>query len=175
MLQHITSTMQRYIKTETFYLRPCDKIVHTIKSIGDEQGYTTSVKASVTDWNLEIPQLEDYLHVLYPKHTIKELWGCTYRQGEFAQTHNHSGFDFSFVWFVDTCSHCSPLFFPEPDHTCMPPLTVHKALRGNLIVFDAHDIHYVPPQSCNHERLVVSGNMSINNEGDYSNETQPWD
>jgi len=166
--------MQRYIKTETFYLRPCDKIVSKISSIGDEQGYTTSVKATVTDWNLEIPQLENYLNVLYPKHQVQELWGCTYRQGEFAQTHNHSGFDFSFVWFVDTCSHCSPLVFPDPEHPWMPPLAVHKPLKGNLVVFDAHDIHYVPPQSCNHNRVVVSGNMTINTEGEYDNR-QPWD
>ena len=52
--------MQRYIKTDTFYLRPCDKIVSIIESVGDEQGYATSVKATVTDWNLEIPQLENY-------------------------------------------------------------------------------------------------------------------
>ena len=140
--------MQRYIKTETFYLRPCDKIVSMIESVGDEQGYATSVKATVTDWNLEIPQ--------------------------FAQTHNHSGFDFSFVWFVDTCSHCSPLVFPDPEHPWMPPLEVHKPKKGNLVVFDAHDIHYVPPQSCNHNRITVSGNMSLNNEGEYDNR-QPWD
>ena len=126
------------------------------------------------EWNLEIPQLENYLNVLYPKHQVQELWGCTYRQGEFAQTHNHSGFDFSFVWFVDTCSHCSPLVFPDPEHPWMPPLEVHKPKKGNLVVFDAHDIHYVPPQSCNHNRITVSGNMSLNNEGEYDNR-QPWD
>ena len=171
--------MQRTIKLETHYLAPPYKIVDEIKAYGDQQDRSTNVKADHTHWHVHKDNkfniLTDYIHENYPKHTIDELWGCAYKQGDFTQAHNHYGFDRAFVWFVDTCSHCSPLVFPDPEHPWMPPLTVHKALRGNLIVFDAHDIHYVPPQSCNCERVVVSGNMSINNEGDYSNETQPWD
>ena len=156
--------MQRIINIERFYIAPCAKIVNNILSIGDEQNGTTAVKADVTDWNIEEYTLESQLNVLYPQHTIKELWGCTYRQGDFAETHCHRGFDKSFVWFVDTCTHCSPLIFPDPEHPWMPPLASIRPSRGNLIVFNSNDIHYVPPHTCKHHRMVLSGNMSLNKE-----------
>ena len=156
--------MQRIINIERFYIAPCAKIVDNILSIGDEQNGTTAVKADVTDWNIEEYTLESQLNVLYPKHTIEELWGCTYRQGDFAETHCHFGFDKSFVWFVDTCTHCSPLIFPDPEHPWMPPLASIRPSRGNLIVFNSNDIHYVPPHTCKHHRMVLSGNMSLNKE-----------
>ena len=156
--------MQRIINIERFYIDPCAKIVDNILSIGDEQNGTTAVKADVTDWNLEEYTLESQLNVLYPKHTIEEIWGCTYRQGDFAETHCHRGFDKSFVWFVDTCTHCSPLIFPDPEHPWMPPLASIRPSRGNLIVFNSNDIHYVPPHTCKHHRMVLSGNMSLNKE-----------
>ena len=154
--------MQRIINIERFYIAPCAKIVDNILSIGDEQNGTTAVKADVTDWNIEAYTLESQLNVLYPQHTIEELWGCTYRQGDFAETHCHRGFDKSFVWFVDTCTHCSPLIFPDPEHPWMPPLASIRPSRGNLIVFNSNDIHYVPPHTCKHHRMVLSGNMSLN-------------
>ena len=154
--------MQRIINIERFYIAPCAKIVDNILSIGDEQNGTTAVKADVTDWNIEEYTLESQLNVLYPKHTIEEIWGCTYRQGDFAETHCHRGFDKSFVWFVDTCTHCSPLIFPDPEHPWMPPLASIRPSRGNLIVFNSNDIHYVPPHTCKHHRMVLSGNMSLN-------------
>ena len=154
--------MQRIINIERFYIAPCAKIVDNILSIGDEQNGTTAVKADVTDWNIEEYTLESQLNVLYPQHTIEELWGCTYRQGDFAETHCHRGFDKSFVWFVDTCTHCSPLIFPDPEHPWMPPLASIRPSRGNLIVFNSNDIHYVPPHTCKHHRMVISGNMSLN-------------
>ncbi len=156
--------MQRIINIERFYIAPCAKIVNNILSIGDEQNGTTAVKADVTDWNIEEYTLESQLNVLYPKHTIEEIWGCTYRQGDFAETHCHRGFDKSFVWFVDTCTHCSPLIFPDPEHPWMPPLASIRPSRGNLIVFNSNDIHYVPPHTCKHHRMVLSGNMSLNKE-----------
>ena len=155
--------MQRIINIERFYIAPCAKIVDNILSIGDEQNGTTAVKADVTDWNIEEYTLESQLNVLYPKHTIEELWGCTYRQGDFAETHCHRGFDKSFVWFVDTCTHCSPLIFPDPEHPWMPPLASIRPSRGNLIVFNSNDIHYVPPHTCKHDRMVISGNMALIN------------
>lgn len=156
--------MQRIINIERFYIAPCAKIVDNILAIGDEQNGTTAVKADVTDWNIEEYTLESQLNVLYPKHTIEEIWGCTYRQGDFAETHCHRGFDKSFVWFVDTCTHCSPLIFPDPEHPWMPPLASIRPSRGNLIVFNSNDIHYVPPHTCKHHRMVLSGNMSLNKE-----------
>ena len=37
--------------------------------------------------------LTNFIHEKYPQHTIEELWGCSYQQGDFTETHNHYGFD----------------------------------------------------------------------------------
>ena len=158
--------MQRKIKFEEHYLRPPYKIEEEIKAYGDHLKRTTNVKAQHTDWHLEKDNkfnlLIEHIHEIYPKHTIEELWGCTYRQGDFAQAHIHHAFDRAFVWFVDTSLTCSPLIFPDPEHPWMPPLRVVTPEQGKIVVFGGCDVHYVPPQVNNYERVVMSGNMRLN-------------
>tara|TARA_B100001996_G_C18430920_1_gene504500 strand:- start:138 stop:668 length:531 start_codon:yes stop_codon:yes gene_type:complete len=155
--------MQRIVNIEEFYVTPGPKIVKEILSLGDYQARGTSVKADVSDWCIQDMYIFDnligQLNVLYPKYQVQELWSVVYRQGDYTQVHNHSGFDFSFVWYLDTCPHCSPLVFPDPEHPWMPPIHTIRPKVGNLVVFDGHDIHYVPPHTCNHERVCVSGNL----------------
>ena len=157
--------MQRIINIERFYIAPCAKIVDNILSIGDEQNGTTAVKADVTDWNIEEYTLESQLNVLYPKHTIEELWGCTYRQGDYTTTHHHYGYDRAFVWFVDTHSSSPPLIFPDTDHPWLPPLRVIQPEKGKIYVFEGRDWHYVPPVTDGHKRVTMSGNMKIREDG----------
>ena len=160
--------MPHKINIEEHFLEPPYNIVETIAEYGDQQDRNTNVQADVTHWHLQndgkFNCIIDKINEIYPTHTIEELWGCTYRQGDFAETHCHRGFDKSFVWFVDTCTHCSPLIFPDPEHPWMPPLASIRPSRGNLIVFNSNDIHYVPPHTCKHHRMVLSGNMSLNKE-----------
>ena len=160
--------MRRNINIDTFYLAPDANIIKEILNLGDEQKRSTNVQADCTSFHTHhysntFKYLTNYLNVLYPKYTIQELWGCTYRQGDFAKTHNHSGFDFAFAWFVDTCSFCSPLVFPDAEHLWLPPLASIKPLTGNLHVFRGRDVHYVPPHTCKHDRMVISGNMALIN------------
>ena len=160
--------MRRNLNIDTYYLAPDVNIIKEILNLGDEQNRSTNVKADCTSFHTHrysntFKYLTNYLNVLYPKHSVEELWGCTYRQGDFAKTHDHSGFDFAFVWFVDTCSFCSPLIFPDTEHLWLPPLASIKPLTGNLRVFRGRDIHYVPPHTCKHDRMVISGNMALIN------------
>ena len=153
--------MQRSIKLDTHFLRPSYKIGSIIKEYGDQQNRATNVKADHTHWHVhkdnKFDEIVNYLHEIYPKHTIEELWGCTYRQGDFTQAHTHYGFDLAFVWFVDTSLTCSPLIFPDPEHPWMPPLSVIIPVTGNIIVFSGMELHYVPPQVNNYTRIVMSG------------------
>ena len=160
--------MRRNLNIDTYYLAPDVNIIKEILNLGDEQKRSTNVQADCTSffthrYSNTFKYLTNYLNVLYPQHIIEELWGCTYRQGDFAKTHNHSGFDLAFVWFVDTCSFCSPLVFPDTEHLWLPPLASIKPLTGNLHVFRGRDIHYVPPHTCPHDRMVISGNMALIN------------
>ena len=159
------------VKIDSHFIPVNDKIVETILSYGDEtsQFYDSSpIKAAHTRWKLQddgdkFKYFTDKFNEIYPKYTIEELWGCTYRQGNYAETHNHIGFDLSFAWFVDTCSFCSPLVFPDTEHLWLPPLASIKPLTGNLHVFRGRDVHYVPPHTCKHDRMVISGNMALIN------------
>ena len=160
--------MRRNLNIDTYYLAPDVNIIKEILNLGDEQKRSTNVQAACTSffthrYSNTFKYLTNYLNVLYPQHIVEELWGCTYRQGDFAKTHNHSGFDLAFVWFVDTCSFCSPLVFPDTEHLWLPPLASIKPLTGNLHVFRGRDIHYVPPHTCPHDRMVISGNMALIN------------
>ena len=161
--------MSREVKISRYFLEPPYKIVEHIASYGDQQDRTRPVNADVTNWHLEkdieFKPLIDKIHENYPKHTIKELWGNTYRQGDYAKTHNHFEYVYAFVWFVDTHTSSSPLVFPNTECPWMPPLHVETPMRGNIVVFDANEMHYVPPVSDGHIRVTVSGNMILNNEG----------
>tara|TARA_B100001778_G_scaffold290736_1_gene260393 strand:+ start:424 stop:936 length:513 start_codon:yes stop_codon:yes gene_type:complete len=170
--------MQRTIKLETHFLIPPYKIEEEIIAYGDQQNRTTNVNADVTHWHVHKDNkfnfLVDYIHEIYPTHTIEELWGCTYRQGNFTKTHNHYGFDRGFVWFVDTSATCSPLIFPDPEHPWMPPIHVIQPKKGTIVVFSGQDLHYVPPQINGYTRVVMSGNMRLNTTVSTENDaTQP--
>ena len=156
------------IKIESHYIPVYDNIREEILSYGDELNRTSPVRADHTRWQLQdenriFDKFIDTFHEIYPKYKINELWGCTYQQGDFTQSHNQSGFDLAFAWFVDSCSHCSPLVFPNFERPWLPPLAVIKPLQGNLVVFSGKEIHYVSPHTCPHHRMVVSGNLGLIN------------
>ena len=169
--------MQRSIKLEEHFLRPPYKIEEEIKEYGDQLGRTTNIKADQTHWHLEqdnkFNYFIDYIHDKYKTHTIEELWGCTYREGDYAETHNHYGFDLAFAWFVDTSPCCSPLIFPNHIEPWNPHHEVITPRNGMLYVFGHEDLHYVAPHTCKHHRIVVSGNCrkTINTE---VLENDPW-
>jgi len=167
------------IKIESHYIPVYDKIREEILSYGDELKRTSPVRADHTRWQLQdenriFDKFIDTFHEIYPKYKINELWGCTYRQGDYAEAHNHFGFDIAFVWFVDTCSHCSPLIFPDIKHPWLDHEAVIEPRNGMLYVFTGKDIHYVEPHTCDHERIIMSGNVrrSINTE--VSPIDNPW-
>ena len=170
--------MYRTVNINSHFIPVNDKIVETILSYGDELNRSSPVRADHTRWKLQEDDSSfDYFiekfNEIYPKYYIEELWGCTYRQGDYAEAHNHFGFDIAFVWFVDTCSHCSPLIFPDTQHLWMKPHHVLKPEIGRLYVFDAEDIHYVEPQPCSHPRIVMSGNVRRNINTEVL-EFDPW-
>ena len=158
--------MSREVKISRYFFDPPYKIVEHLATYGDEQGRQRPVNADVTNWHLEtdpkFKPLIDKIHENYPQHKIDELWGCTYRQGDYAKTHNHHGYALAFVWFVATNPYTSPLIFPNTECPWLPPLRVVTPMKGNIIVFDADEFHYVPPVSDGHIRVTVSGNMILN-------------
>ena len=170
------------VKLESHFIPVNDKIVKAILSYGDELNYSTPVRAEHTRWRLhDDDRTFDYFvekfHGIYPSYKINELWGATYRQGDYAEAHNHYGFDRAFVWFVDTHSCCNPLIFPNIKEPWLKHEEVIKPRNGMLYVFGGKDIHYVEPHLCEHPRIVVSGNCRKNLSRDINTEVitnDPW-
>ena len=167
------------IKIESHYIPVYDNIREEILSYGDELKRSSPVRADHTRWQLQdenraFDKFIDTFHEIYPKYKINELWGCTYRQGDYAEAHNHFGFDRAFVWFVDTCSHCSPLIFPDIKHPWLEHEAVIEPRNGMLYVFTGKDIHYVEPHTCDHERIIMSGNVRRSINKTVSPIDNPW-
>ena len=162
-----TENMKQTLRIETFYVKPP---VNTDEILNDLDWFRRDdkpVKANVTDWNVSnyFPDLCSQLHVLYPKHKINELWVASYERGDYSEAHDHRGFDWSFVWYLDACTSCNPISFPDLKHPWLTHERIYPKV-GNLHVFDAGLVHYVCPHTCpDHERIVVSGNL-IHNEGE---------
>ena len=167
------------IKIESHFIPVYDNIREEILSYGDELKRSSPVRADHTRWQLQdenraFDKFIDTFHEIYPKYKINALWGCTYRQGDYAEAHNHFGFDLAFVWFVDTCSHCSPLIFPDIKHPWLEHEAVIEPRNGMLYVFTGKDIHYVEPHTCDHERIIMSGNVRRSINKTVSPIDNPW-
>ena len=167
------------VKIESHYIPVYDNIREEILSYGDELKRSSPVRADHTRWQLQdenraFDKFIDTFHEIYPKYKINELWGCTYRQGDYAEAHNHFGFDLAFVWFVDTCSHCSPLIFPDIKHPWLEHEAVIEPRNGMLYVFTGKDIHYVEPHTCEHPRIIMSGNVRRSINTTVSPIDNPW-
>ena len=154
--------MKQILKIDKYYVRPPLNYKEIIKELSLYRREDAPVQADLTDWNVSdcylFDEFKGQLHVLYPTYQIEDLWVAIYRSGDYAEAHNHTGFDWSFVWYLDTCVHCSPLVFPNILRPWLPPEVI-KPKVGNLHVFDGSRPHYVPPHTCAHDRIVVSGNL----------------
>jgi len=158
--------MKQILKIETFYVKPPVNIDEILDSLDWYRRDDRPVQADLTDWNVSeyFPDLCNQVHVLYPNHKIQDLWVASYGRGDYAETHDHSDFDWSFVWYLDACTSCNPISFPNLKHPWLTHERIYPKV-GSLHVFDADLVHYVAPHTCSdHERIVVSGNL-IHNEG----------
>ena len=161
-----TENMKQNLKIETFYVKPP---VNTDEILDNLDWYRRSeapVQADLTDWYMfdQFPDLCRQLNVLYPNHKIQDLWVASYGRGDYSESHDHRGFDWSFVWYLDACTSCNPISFPNLKHPWLTHEHIYPKV-GSLHVFDADLVHYVAPHTCHHhERIVVSGNL-IHNEG----------
>jgi len=156
-----TENMKQNLRIETFYVRPPVNTDEILDSLDWYHRSDAPVKASLTDWYMfdQFPDLCRQLNVLYPNHKIQDLWVASYERGDYAEAHNHSGFDWSFVWYLDACTSCNPISFPDLKHPWKSDERIYPKV-GNLHVFDASLHHYVCPHTCyHHNRVVVSGNL----------------
>ena len=88
---------------------------------------------------------------------IKETWGLIYVRGNTTEMHNHWPSLWSYTYCVKASKCCAPLRFP----TAMQELEIVPE-TGQLILFPAWIMHEVHEHTCDHERIMISGNLDVN-------------
>ena len=95
---------------------------------------------------------------------VLESWGLIYKKGDSTDTHTHWPALWSYCYCVKSCENCTPLSFPTAEDVSIEgtglaekTLVAHKA--GQIILWPAWLTHKVSEQECDHDRIVVSGNI----------------
>ena len=154
------------------------RLAQACRDIGDVQKYSTNVQGSMTDWYMqesnpdfmEVCRLAiDVAYENSPRPGVSlmpyDCWGAIYTKGDYTKTHEHWPMIWSWVYNVECCEHCSPLVFddssgerkglPYGQHSIQPK-------SGNMILFPGWIRHSVPKQECDHDRIVIAGNLGMN-------------
>ena len=134
----------------------------------------SNVKASIhTEWNWEPDNItfrnlkgfirEEIERYYQPGGTSsgtreylidKNFWANVYEKGDYAQSHCHKPYDFSFAYFVKSNWYDSPLVFSDSGKRIRPK-------EGTFVAFPAYLMHYVPQHRNNDTRITLSGNFTI--------------
>ena len=144
-----------------------ETLTNIIRNQGDRQNHETNVKANMTTWDMY--KNESFKLIIdFAIDTLKQevqpyptgetyctdAWGIIYKTGDKTNPHAHWPSLWSFTYYVDACSECSPLMLLGAKGNIKPN-------TGLIFIFPATVSHYVPEQKCKHDRIVIAGNISI--------------
>ena len=87
---------------------------------------------------------------------LNDTWGLIYNKGQSAKMHNHWPSLWSYTYCVFACEKCSPLVFPHAQE----PLSVTPK-TSQMIVFPSWLQQEVPTHTCDHDRIMISGNLNM--------------
>ena len=87
---------------------------------------------------------------------LNDTWGLIYTKGQSAKVHNHWPSLWSYTYCVSACEECAPLVLPNAKE----PLSVTPK-TSQMIVFPAWIKHEVPEHKCEHDRIMLSGNLNV--------------
>ena len=155
-----------------------DQLEKDIREAGDYLGGRTAAKCLMTRWDMHTVY-ESFVLVSEKAMEIAEAcplatktdtegaplevplylndtWGLVYTTGQSAKMHNHWPSLWSYTYCVSACEECSPLVFPNAKE----PLSVTPK-TSQMVVFPAWIKHEVPVHTCDHERIMLSGNLNM--------------
>ena len=133
----------------------------------------TNVKAFHTDWNwepdnLRIKNFKSFILAEIERHfqpgsmkdssrdplIMKNFWANVYYKGDYADSHGHKPYHYSFAYFLKCENYHSPLVFSESGKKVRPK-------EGRFVVFPAYLKHHVPKQQYDDTRITLSGNSYV--------------
>ena len=134
----------------------------------------TNVKATMTEWKLDIPSQEfiEFRNTIYSVIKdlnlywghyveIENIWANIYRKGDFTQSHDHDPSRYSFVYFLKSKPNYSPLLFESIDlKNKKKKWKALKPIEGRLVIFPGFLKHRVPVHIHDETRITISGNLS---------------
>ena len=155
-----------------------DQLERDIREAGDYLGGRTAAKCLMTRWDMHTVY-ESFVLVSEKAMEIAEAcplatktdtegaplevplylndtWGLIYTTGQSAKVHNHWPSLWSYTYCINACENCAPLVFPNAEK----PLSVTPKI-SQIIVFPAWIKHEVPVHTCDHERIMLSGNLNV--------------
>ena len=91
---------------------------------------------------------------------LNDTWGLIYTKGQSAKIHNHWPSLWSYTYCVSACDKCSPLVFPHAEG--VPYIVWPKT--SQIVVFPSWLHHEVPEHECDHDRIMLSGNLNVERE-----------
>ena len=140
----------------------------------DCQNRQTNVKATMTEWNLDLPS-QEFIHIkntifsvakdlnLYwcRPFEITSLWANIYRKGDYTISHDHDPKRYSFVYFLKSKPNFSPLMFESINlKNKKKKWKIVKPTEGRLVIFPGFLKHRVPVHIHDETRITISGNYS---------------
>ena len=156
-----------------------DKVKEQVKSLLNKGVVAipqndSNVKASLhTEWNWEpdniiFRNLKSYIREEIERHykpggvtsgtrqylIDKNFWVNVYEKGDYAQSHSHKPYYFSFVYFVKSKWYYPSLVFTDSSKRIRPK-------EGTFVAFPAYLMHHVPQHRYNDTRVTLSGNFTI--------------
>ena len=135
----------------------------------------TNVKASIhTEWNWEpdnitFRNLKFYIREEIEKYyepgasigggraflRCDDFWANVYKKGDYAQSHNHRIWDYSFVYFVKSKWYYPPFVLTDSGKRIL-------SKEGTFVAFPSYLNHHVPRHRYNDTRITLSGNLILN-------------
>ena len=92
------------------------RLKNIIIKTGDKQNKKTAVKALMTDWNMrEYDAFDNLAKFIETKVSgeVFDIWGALYKKNQYTESHSHKNVTNTFVYFIDVCEECAPLFIDD--------------------------------------------------------------
>jgi hypothetical protein len=155
------------IKSDVPKSNATEELIKFCHGFDDIQNKETNVQANMSSWfmheqNEEFMKLCDYAVHLATENSPNKVflmpydcWTASYTKGDWTKPHDHWPSIWSWVYNVDCCDSCAPLVFPDAKQEVIPE-------KNTMIMFPGWVKHSVPKHQCDHERIVIAGNLGLN-------------
>ena len=161
-----------------------DQLERDIREAGDHLQGRTAAKCLMTQWDMhtiydsfvqvseKAREIADACPLATKTDTdgnplkvplyLNDTWGLIYTKGQSAKMHNHWPSLWSYTYCVEACKECAPLIFNDSNDRDDEGTPFHIFPEtGQLIVFPAWINHMVSKQECEHQRVMVAGNLNV--------------